>query len=64
MNDASVGSGTHDVPAQVFEQFLADLAESGMPADVIARLRKALITDRSFSERSLNTAVFAEEPLP
>lgn len=34
-----------EVPAQVFEKFLADLIVAKVPDDVVARLRKALIED-------------------
>ena len=53
-----------DVPGQIFEKFLADLARAGLPADSVARLRTTLIDERAFSERALRAAVLAEESLP
>ncbi len=53
-----------DVPAQVFEKFLADLAAAGLPKAMIGRLRTTLIDERAFSDRALRAAVLAEEPLP
>jgi len=53
-----------DVPAQVFERFLADLTAAEMPAEVVARLRKTLIDDSNFSETALRQAIFGEEPSP
>ena len=53
-----------DVPAQVFEKFLADAAAAGLPAEMITRLRATLIDERAFSDRALRAAVLAEEPLP
>lgn len=51
-----------DVPAQVFEQFLADLAKAAVPPEVVARLRKTLLEDRLFNDTALNKAIFGEEP--
>ena len=53
-----------DVPAQVFEKFLADLATAGLPPDLITRLRTTLIDERAFSDRALKAAILAEGPLP
>jgi hypothetical protein len=56
--------GTTDVPAQVFEKFLQALEVSGVSAELIARLRKTLLEDKTFTERALKEAVLGEEPLP
>src|SRR3989304_2722914 len=53
-----------DVPAQIFEKFLEDLEEVSVPVELVARLRKALIEEKSFTERALKRGGFAEEPLP
>ena len=53
-----------DIPAQVFEKFLRDLAATDTPSDVVSRLRKALLEDKSFTERALREAVFGEEVQP
>lgn len=53
-----------DVPAQIFEKFLEDLEEVSVPVELVARLRKALIEEKSFTERALKMAIFSEEPLP
>jgi hypothetical protein len=52
------------VPAQVFEQFLADLMAAEIPAEVVARLRKTLLEDQLFSDAALKQALFGEEPGP
>ena len=56
--------GKPDVPAQVFEKFLQALGGAGVSAELVARLRKALLEDKTFTERALKEAVLAEEPLP
>jgi len=56
--------GTSDVPAQVFEKFLQDLRDAGASAELVARLRKALLEEKKFTERALKEAVLPEEPLP
>jgi hypothetical protein len=56
--------GTPDVPAQVFEKFLQALGDAGASAALVARLRKALLEDRTFTERALNSAVLGKERLP
>lgn len=54
----------HDIPSQVIEAFLATLAERGIGADVIERLRKTLLEDKDFSDRALRAAVAPGETLP
>ncbi len=56
--------GTPDVPAQVFEKFLQTLGETGVSAEIIRRLRKALLEERTLTERTLTAAVLGEELLP
>jgi hypothetical protein len=51
-----------DVPAQVFEEFLTELASEGLPQDLIVRLRKTLLVEKSFNDRALRTAIVSEEP--
>jgi hypothetical protein len=53
-----------DIPAQVFEKFLGTLAATDTPQDVVSRLRKTLLEDKSFTERALREAVFGEEAQP
>lgn len=52
-----------DVPSQVFEQFLKDLAVAGMSDELIARLRKTLLEEKLFSDRALTAAILGEESL-
>jgi len=56
--------GTPDVPAQVFEEFLQALGGAGASTELVIRLRKALLEDKTFTERALKEAVLAEEPVP
>ena len=56
--------GTPDVPAQVFEKFLQALGSAGASTELVVRLRKALLEDKTFTERALKEAVLAEEPVP
>jgi hypothetical protein len=58
------GAVTGDVPGQVFESFLAALAEADLPADLIARLRTSLREDKDLTERALTAALFPEETQP
>jgi len=53
-----------DLPTQVFEQFLIDLVGAGIPAEVVARLRKTLLEDRVFTDAALKQAVLGEETAP
>lgn len=46
------------VPKQVFEKFLADLAEKNISVDVISRLHKTLIERGSISEFEVKKALF------
>lgn len=55
--------GASDVPAQVFGKFLQDLEGAGISTELIARLRKTLLEDKSFTDRALRKAVLGEEPL-
>ena len=56
--------GTPDVPTQVFEKFLQALGGAAVSTELVARLRKALLEDKTFTERALKEAVLAEEPVP
>ncbi|MCK4303515.1 MAG: hypothetical protein KAY24_04690 [Candidatus Eisenbacteria sp.] len=56
--------GIPEVPAQVFEGFLQALGATAVSAEMIARLRKTLLEDQTFTERALKAAVLGEEPLP
>jgi len=64
MTTSPVKEGTADVPAQVFEKFLQALGDASASAELIARLRKTLLDDKTFTERALKAAVLGEESLP
>ena len=64
MTAPPISKGIPDVPTRVFEKFLEDLNEAGVPADMVARLRKTLLEDKKYTEHALKEAVLAEEPLP
>lgn len=64
MTTPSKMEATPDVPAQVFEKFLQALGGTGASVELVARLRKALLEDRTFTERALKSAVLGEESLP
>jgi hypothetical protein len=55
--------GMPDVPTQVFEQFLQALEENGVSAELVARLRKTLLEEKTFTEGALKDAVLKEESL-
>ena len=61
MAPATPATNAADVPAQVFNQFLADLAAANLPAEVVTRLRETLVEDRAFTESALRKAVLGEE---
>ncbi|NQS98749.1 MAG: hypothetical protein HQ591_09865 [candidate division Zixibacteria bacterium] len=52
-----------DVPAQVFEKFLQALEGAGASVELVARFRKTLLEDETFTERALKEAVLPEEPM-
>ena len=60
----STPEGTPDVPTQVFEMFLQALEGAGVSAELVARLRKALLEDKTFTEHALKEAVLPEERVP
>ena len=64
MTNSPTVEETPDVPAQVFEKFLQSLESEDVSAELIVRLRKALLEDKTFTERALKKAVLDEEPLP
>ena len=53
-----------DIPARVFEKYLQVLVETKVSPEVISRLRKTLLEDKTFTERALKDAVFGEEVQP
>jgi hypothetical protein len=46
---------------QVFKGLLAALEEDNLPADLVARLRRTLLEQNDFTERSITAAPFAAE---
>ncbi|MCP5359890.1 MAG: hypothetical protein R3E75_08175 [Steroidobacteraceae bacterium] len=50
-----------ELSAEVFEKFLAELEQAGIPEEVRGRLRQTLLIDPKFSDAALRTAVFGEE---
>lgn len=56
--------GTPNIPAQVFEKFLQALGGVGASAELVARLRKTLLDERTFTDRALKVAVLGEESPP
>ncbi|HEY3853179.1 MAG TPA: hypothetical protein VGO67_02165 [Verrucomicrobiae bacterium] len=51
-----------DVPTQVFEAFLKSIQAAGEDAELVARLRKTLMEERSFSEAAMKMAIFGHNP--
>ena len=64
MTTSPAKEGTPDVPTQVFEKFLQALGDNGVSAELVARLRKALLEDKTFTEQALKKVIFAEETMP
>jgi hypothetical protein len=64
MISTSTTVGVSDVPTQVFEKFLEALAGAQLPADLVVRLRKTLIEEKSFTDAALTAAVLPPEPVP
>lgn len=50
----------HDVPTLIFTQFLTALSEQGIPAEILARLSKALLEDKTFGEAALRASLCSE----
>lgn len=63
MATSSIKEAAPDVPTQVFEKFLQALGGADVSAELIARLRKTLLEEQSFTERALKVAVLGEEPM-
>jgi len=63
MTASPTTEGTAEVPAQVFEKFLQALEDAGVSVELVARLRKTLLKDKTFTDRALKEAVLAEERL-
>jgi hypothetical protein len=51
---------TADVPAQVFQKFLENIAAAGGDAEMVRRLKTTLLEKRDFSEEALESAIFGE----
>ena len=50
-----------DVPQEVFEAVLEELAKAGIAADTLERLRTCLIVEGQLSDRALRGAIFPED---
>ncbi|MBL7130594.1 MAG: hypothetical protein ISS45_04220 [Candidatus Omnitrophica bacterium] len=64
MTTSSIKEGESDVPAQVFKKFLEALVSAGASVELVARLSKTLLEDRTFTEIALKEAVLGEESVP
>jgi len=47
-----------DVPELVFSTYLQDLEAAGAAPELVARLRKVLLADKTYTERAINDALF------
>ena len=56
--------GTSNVSVRIFEEFLQALEDTGVSAELVARLRKTLLEEQAFTDGALKAAVLDEEPLP
>jgi hypothetical protein len=61
MDGSPITQNSRDVPSLVFGKFLEDLARAGASAELITRLRTALLEDKTFTERALREAILNEE---
>ena len=61
MTTLSTNGKGRDVPAQIFEEFLKALEADGASPELITRLRKTLLENKTFTDRALKAAVFGEE---
>lgn len=52
--------GMPNVPAQVFEKFLQALEEATVSSELVTRLRKTLLEDKTFTEKALKEAVLGD----
>lgn len=64
MTTSAAKEGTPDVPAQVFKKYLEALESAGASVELVARLSKTLLVDRTFTEIALKEAVLGEESVP
>jgi len=51
-----------EVARQVFEQFLAALADANTPPAVVDRLRALLLSEKSLTEKATTEAIFSDAP--
>ena len=61
MTISSTKEGSPEVPVQVFKKFLEALENAGASVELVARLSKSLLEDRTFTEIALKEAVLGEE---
>jgi hypothetical protein len=59
-NSASQPQG--EIPKDIFEKFLAGLAESDVPREVVERLRQTIADQSDLSEKAIKTALFQSDP--
>jgi hypothetical protein len=64
MTTSFTREGSSDIPTQVFKKFLEALVSSGASTELVARLGKTLLEDRTFTEIALKEAVLGEESVP
>ena len=62
MSTSPISNEAGEVPVKVFEKFLQALEEIGISPELIARFRKTLLEEKTFTETALKEAIFGEEP--
>lgn len=53
-----------DVPTQIFENFLQALKDAGASTELVARLQKTIIEEKTLTDAALKEAVLGEGPVP
>jgi hypothetical protein len=50
-----------DVPSKVFTKFIEDLKPTGVSPELINRLRKVLLEDKTLTEKAIREAVLTRD---
>ncbi|MBN1354548.1 MAG: hypothetical protein JW994_07775 [Candidatus Omnitrophica bacterium] len=61
MTTPPLNNETQEVPIKVFEKFFQVLEKAGVSSELVARFRKTLLEDKTFTETALKEAIFGEE---
>jgi len=62
MTGSEPSESAQDVPTLIFTKFIETLRDADVSPEIVSRLSKALLDDKTFGEAAIKAAVISEAP--